>query len=263
MGFTDVLSTDSYTMVNLKYIELFGHVAAIYLSEIIRIIPKAVKKKAIIEGNYFKIKRDYIEERVKLDRAKQLECDSYLASFGIIAVKPDDEDCIAVNLEMLTGWVTDTDPSLIKEAQAVAKKQTKTKAKELKVKKTAATEEEKQTKTKAIIATMIRIALEVNPVKDETFEKAYIGWVEAVYANKRFLTREVITNFINTISKFSPDYNVQLEVISYATNSGYSEAAWAINVYNRAHQTNGRPAMINSTPQKVATINSVNTNNGI
>ena len=71
----DLLSTDMYISFNIKLAHRIGLQAAIYLGELLNINKKAIQKEKIIDGNFFKLNRDYIEQRTTLQKQEQKELD--------------------------------------------------------------------------------------------------------------------------------------------------------------------------------------------
>ena len=62
----DLLSTSNYVSYNIRLAELLGLHAAIYLSELMNINDKAIRKNKL-NDNYFKLKREYITSRTTFD----------------------------------------------------------------------------------------------------------------------------------------------------------------------------------------------------
>ena len=62
----ELLSTSNYVSYNIKLAELLGLHPAIYISELMNINDKAIKKDKL-EDDYFTLVRSYITARTTLD----------------------------------------------------------------------------------------------------------------------------------------------------------------------------------------------------
>ena len=79
----DLLSTANYNMYNITIANKLGLHSSIYLSELMNINDKAIRKNKI-EDNYFTIDRAYIKSRTTLDEREQKELDKVLFNLGIL-----------------------------------------------------------------------------------------------------------------------------------------------------------------------------------
>ena len=62
----ELLSQSNYISVNIKLAKIFGVEGAIYISEILNIYDKAVRKNKV-EDKFFTLDREYFEERTTFD----------------------------------------------------------------------------------------------------------------------------------------------------------------------------------------------------
>ena len=67
----ELLSSSNYVNFNIKVAQILGLKAAIYLSQIMDINEKAIRKNKV-DNNYFTIDRKYVESRTTLTRDEQV-----------------------------------------------------------------------------------------------------------------------------------------------------------------------------------------------
>ena len=79
----ELLSTSNYVSYNIKLAELLGLHAAIYISELMNINDKAIKKNKV-DQEYFKLDRSYITSRTTIEESEQLEIEENLLKLGIL-----------------------------------------------------------------------------------------------------------------------------------------------------------------------------------
>ena len=79
----DLLSTANYNMYNVSVANKIGLHASIYLSEIMNINDKAIRKNKV-EDNYFTIDREYVEKRTTLKKEEQIDIDKLLLELNIL-----------------------------------------------------------------------------------------------------------------------------------------------------------------------------------
>ena len=79
----ELLATDMYVSYNVKLAKTLGLTSAIYLSELININRKAIEKNKIKDG-YFKINREYIEDREIDYGQRKSAADSSVGHFAYI-----------------------------------------------------------------------------------------------------------------------------------------------------------------------------------
>ena len=90
----DLLSMDNYVSYNIKVAEILGLHPAIYLSELMNINDKAIKKSKTKE-NYFTVDRSYITRRTTLSKEEQLKIDKQLFEIGLLKPNSDCKDSIS------------------------------------------------------------------------------------------------------------------------------------------------------------------------
>ena len=99
----DLLSMDNYVSYNIRVAEIFGLHAAIYLSELLNINGKAIKKEKT-KDNYFKLDRKYIVKRTTISTTEQKKIDQELLAVGILKLG-EDPDTVTLDIASLTSVV--------------------------------------------------------------------------------------------------------------------------------------------------------------
>ena len=79
----DLINTSNYVSYNIKLAQLLGLKEAIYLSELLNINDKAIRKNKI-NNNYFDIDRKYLETRTTLNVSEQDKIEKTLIKLKII-----------------------------------------------------------------------------------------------------------------------------------------------------------------------------------
>lgn len=211
----ELLSSSNYVNFNIKLAQVIGLNAAIYVSQLIDINDKALRKKRVNDG-FFTIDRKYIKSRTTIDEATQREIDQVLLRLNIIQKHPDKYNTISLDISVLTSIMMTPDEDLIKDiTQIVA--QTEKKVKKL-------------TKEERTLSDLQQCIITNNP----ELKQAYIDWITAVYQKDGFMTRQAVISAQSNIDTFSNhDLDVALKILELATISAYRDVTWAINNYKK------------------------------
>jgi hypothetical protein len=211
----ELLSMSNYVSYNIKLAELLGLHAAIYISELMNITDKAIRK-SVLNDNYFKLQREYITKRTTLDEKEQLEIEQNLIKLGILE-KGETEDDLSLNLTTLTTLLMSTDEQLIDNVKKLATIRNKT--------------------PKATKAQKIKDELKTNIVTDNSeLREAYSEWIDAVYAKQGWMSKKAVIAAQNVVDNFSNrNLDIALKLLEIASINGYRDLEWAINVYKRQH----------------------------
>lgn len=211
----ELLSTSNYVSFNIKLAELLGLHSAIYVAELMNINEKAIRKEKLNESSFL-LDRDYVCKRTTLPPKEQLSIEKNLIKLGIIEKPSEDENCIVLNITTLTTLLMSTDEDLISN-----------------VKKLSSTKSKRETKADAI-----RNNLKTNIVTTNVeLLKAYSDWIDAVYANKGWMSKQAVIEGQRVVDEFSKrDLDVALRLINIATIHGYVDMTWAINRYDEQYK---------------------------
>lgn len=229
----ELLSTSNYVSYNIKLAELLGLHAAIYISELMNINDKAIRKNKLTD-NYFKLKRDYITSRTTLDEKEQLDIEQNLLKLGILEKGESDND-LSLNITTLTTLMMSTDEQLIDNVKKLTKLKNKT--------------------PKATKAEKIKEELKSNIVTaNEELKEAYYEWIDAVYAKQGWLSKKAVVCAQSQVDEFSKrNLDVALRLLEIASINGYRDIEWAINMYNKQHTISYKVQNTPSQPMPVRT----------
>lgn len=208
----ELLSTSNYVSFNVNLAELLGLHAAIYVSELMNINDKAIRKEKMNESSFL-LDREYVTKRTTLSANEQLDIEKNLIKLGIIEKPTEDENCVILNITTLTTLLMSTDEDLISNV----KKLTKIKSKS------------KETKADAIKKTLKTNIVTTN---GELIE-AYSDWIDAVYAKQGWMSKKAVVVAQSVVDEFSKrDLDVAIRLINIATIHGYVDMTWAVNRYD-------------------------------
>ena len=217
----DLLSTSNYVSYNIKVAELLGLHQAIYLSELMNINDKAIRKEKL-NKSAFNLDREYIVSRTTLSVEEQLDIDNHLIKLGILE-KPS-EDSIILNLNVLTTLMMSADEELITNVKKLVKIKDKSK---------------KRTKAEAIRDT-------TNP---ELIE-AYSEWIDAVYDKEGWMSAKAVKIGQETVDRFSNhNLDVALDLLAVAALHGHRDISWSIPKYKEQYmiKRNTKPPVNSSS----------------
>lgn len=213
----ELLSTSNYVSFNIKLANLLGLQTAIYISEIMNVNDKAIRKDKVSESS-FSLDRDYITKRTTISVEEQLEIDKNLIKLGIVEKPNDDVNCLVLNINILTTLLMSSDEELLENVEHLSKLKNK--------------------KSKTTKADAIRQNLKTNIVTTNVeLIEAYSDWIDAVYAKQGWMSKKAVTIGQGVVDNFSNrDLDVALTVISIAAMHGYVDMQWAINKYVEQHK---------------------------
>ena len=222
----DLLSTANYNMYNVSVANKIGLHASIYLSEIMNINDKAIRKNKI-EDNYFTIDRSYVEKRTTLKPEEQIEIDNLLLELKVLE-KSDENNCkVRLNVPVLASLLMSDDEELLQDVSKLVKKN----------------KSKKLTKSEAIAKN-----LKLNIVTDNIeLRNAYFAWIDSVIAKDGWMVKTAVMSAQNAIDTFSQrNLDVALKVLEIATINGYRDMSWAINKY-KSDNRNIKQNFVNPT----------------
>ena len=212
----DLLSMDNYVSYNIKVAEIFGLHPAIYLSELMNINDKAIRKSKITGESAFIIDRKYIEKRTTFTKAQQIEFDETFKEIGLLKVDQINQNQMTLDIAVLT--------SIMSEGKEFIK--------ELKL-QTKRTSKNRRTKDE-VIKDELKSSIRTTNVE---LYAAYSDWIDAVYAKQGWMSKksvEVAQTEVDIVS--NRDLDVALKIIEIAAIRGYREMEWAINTYKQDYE---------------------------
>jgi hypothetical protein len=108
----NLLNTNNYVSVNITLAKMFGLEAAIYCSELLNIYDKAKRKDRLVNGDSFKVDREYIEKRTTVSIDKQLEIDSIWQQINLVIKDKDNQDVIKIDTQLVANLIAGTNTSI-------------------------------------------------------------------------------------------------------------------------------------------------------
>ena len=177
----ELLSTSNYVSYNIKLAQLLGLHSAIYLSELMNINDKAIRKKKT-DNTSFKLDRKYITSRTTLTLQEQLDIESNLIKIGILEKPSDDKDVIILNINILTTLLMTDNEELIGDVKSLKKSKTG-----------------KQTKAEAIKETLKENIVASN----EELREAYSSWIDSVYAKQGWMSKKSVVCAQQVVDDFA------------------------------------------------------------
>lgn len=213
----ELLSQSNYQSFNIKLAHLLGLETSIYLSALIDINEKAIRKDKVIEGDFFSIDRDYITKRTTLSNNKQEKIETELNKTGLIELS---NEYIKLCLDTLTSLVMSEDENLEKDLSNF-KKAVNSKSK----------------------SDFILESVKRNIDSSLPYEliKAYSDWLDAVYAKFGFVSKQTLFSAQKEVDE-AANHNLDkaIEIINIATARGWRDLKWAVKVYSEQHPCNNK-----------------------
>lgn len=219
----ELLSTSNYVSYNIKLAELLGLHAAIYISELMNINDKAIKKNKV-DQEYFKLDRSYITSRTTIEESEQLEIEENLLKLGILE-RGESDDLLSLNITTLTTLMMTTDEELIDKIKKGRKRKSRSSNKSTKADK-------------------IKENLKANlRVQNAELRQAYEGWIDAIYDKQGWMSVKCVTVAEDTVDEFSGrNLDIALKLLEIASIHGYRDIQWAINMYNKQYSVSYKPS---------------------
>lgn len=209
----DLVSTDMYVSYNVKLAHRIGLQAAIYVTELLNINRKAILKSKIDEEGFFKIDRNYIEERTTLGKGDQKKLDEILIELKVLSKK--DKDQVNLNTDNLTGLLLEENDKIVTEISKEVSKKSKTK---------------KATKQEAIQANL----KESITTQNDELRKMYEFWIDSVIAKQGWMSKVSIIEGQKAVDSYTNrDLDLALKIVSIAATNGYREMTWAIKTFEK------------------------------
>lgn len=217
----DLVDPGNFVSYNIAVANILGLNVSIYLSELIRISGKAVKKKAL-KNDFFLLDRNYVQSRTTFTPVQQKQIDETLIELGLME-KSKNQDEMKINIEALAKLFSSENKDLTKSIE-----------KWIKIKERA----NKPTKTQA---TANGLKLYIKADNDEIRE-AYEGWIDGVFANPNgFLSKRSVEYFQTVVDNYcNHDLDLALNIITLATINGYRDPSWAIAAWEKDKSFNYR-----------------------
>lgn len=221
--FIDIMSKDSYLLVNKKMVRYFGLELSTYFAVLLDVYPRVIEKKwdTLMATGYFPLKREYVEKECGIPVEQQLALDQALIRIGVLQVNPENPNEIGINVQQMAEYLLDDDVKVLEKLQKKAK-----------TKPTDVAAAKRQGK----IATFTGFTATLSHTPE--VQEAYKLWVEAIIEGKKGnLTKGVIQIFHDTLTEFTQDPATQVALIRQAAASGYTNVSWVLPKNRPAYGT--------------------------
>lgn len=238
----DLLDANNYIMVNKNAIQILGLQSAVYISELLTIYKKAIKKNKLIEKKYFLIDRNFITKDSSLTKSQQLTCEKALCDVDIIDINKNNNDLLYLNVEILASILSAQDVRLLQEV-----------SKTVKVKET---KDDKKLNDRQRSIEKAKLAIRCNNPK---ILYAMKDWIESICANpNKFVSEQQVIKFQDKLNDYcNGDQDKALKIIELACIHQYIDCDWAITAYEKQSNTPKinlfTPSQVRVTTQKRCT----------
>lgn len=213
----ELLSPSNYVSFNIKLAEILGLHPAIYISELMNINDKAIRKDKVNESS-FSLDREYVHKRTTIPVEEQLDIEKNLIKLGIVEKPTDDTNCVILNINVLTTLLMSTDEELIGNIKKLNKVKSKS---------------GKTTKADAIRQTL---KTNITTTNVELYE-AYSEWIDSVYSKQGWMSKQAVVMGQGVVDDFAKrNLDVALAVVNIAALHGYRDMTWAITKYKEQYQ---------------------------
>lgn len=193
--------------LNKRLIKIAGFEVAAYWAELQSVLKQVVKKQTMDEKGFFLLDRSHVERETTLTVSKQLKCEEKLIELGVLLRDAENPNKIAIAVNGMVAVITDEDTTKLKKTG-----------------KTSA--DAKAAKIAGMKATMKKAIVETDPEIRAAYERWIDGMIDA--ANCRF-TKAVVQVFEKTVTEYTNNKAIRLQIIEIATINSYKDATWAIN----------------------------------
>lgn len=216
---------DNYISFNVKVADVLGLNEAVYLSELMNINEKAIRKSTVVD-NFFTIDRAYLTKRTTLTKEQQLKIDKFFSEIGILTIDPENHNAITLNISVLTKLLDaeegeDTIKQLKDNRKAIQKLKSNN----------------KMTKEQQSCEEMKTYILTDNT---ELYE-AYCDWIDSVFSKLHWMSAKSVKVGQKLVDEASGrDLDIALKIIEIATVNGYKDMTWAVKTYKENYELNYR-----------------------
>ena len=216
---------DNYISYNIKVAEILGLHEAIYLSELMNINEKVVRK-CTTKDNFFTVDRKYITQRTTLSKEEQIKIDKKFLDIGLLTIDESCNNTLTLNLAVLT--------SLLGGEESSVQDLKKLKEKLSRPVKGTKQEYEKNTMKSYIKTTNVELY------------DAYCDWIDAVYAKLGWMSKKAVQVGEKLVDETSNhNLDVALKIVEIAAVNGWKDMQWAVKTYKDMYELSYR---VNSAP---------------
>ena len=213
----NLLSQNNYVQFNITLANTIGLHSAIYLSELMDINDKAVRKNCLVD-NTFVIDRQYVKSRTTLSEDEQKKIDSELSAIGVLKVDKKNKDKVEIDINMLVSIMSSENEHIMDDVEKIVKSKAKS------------TKSSKTDKTAFFANAAKNAVVTIN----EELQTAYYNWIDSVISKTGWISAKTVTEAQDTIDNYTHrNLDVALAILSIAESNGYRDIIWAIQIYEQ------------------------------
>lgn len=223
----ELLSSDNYGQYNISIAQQLGLNTAVYLSELLNINDKAIRKAKLNSENFFTLDRKYIEKRTTITKTQQLNIDKKLIELGILNTDVENPNVLSVNITVLLSFLNEGILPVVEKPDN-AKPDVTVPQKEPTKRKTK----------KEVVIQELKGSIKTT---DERLQAAYYEWIDSVYQKLGWMSNKAVYVAQREVEEASRgNTEVALKIIEIATVNGWKDITWAIKSYKKDYEPSYR-----------------------
>lgn len=207
-----------------KLAQMFGLNVAIYAELLVDIYNKATKKGKLDPEGYCEIDRAYVRLQTTLDPEEQVRCDAVLQNVGIVDRSFYDVNSLKVDKGIYATILYGTDVGVLTDLM-----------KKSKVKREQTSADKRALQAYGVKKAILETNPEIKQAIDNLVDSSYSGTGK----NRIPFTKQMLEVFMNTIRAYTQDPKAIITIINIALASGYTQAAWAIQQFEKDYVRTG------------------------
>jgi len=209
----DLLSTSNYISFNIEVARILGLKQAVYISEMMNINSKAIRKNKI-DDKFFKLDREYLTKRTTLTIDEQLDIEKALIEVGVIQRDSKDKELLCVDIETLASIVSGSNIELDKDIGSIMKRKAS-----------------KRPKAECI-GDNLMLSIKTTNVE---LKSLYREWIDSVIARQGYMTKAVVIDGEQKVDKYSNhNLDIALEIVKIASLNSLNNMNYAIERFEKS-----------------------------
>lgn len=211
----ELLSPANYISFNIKLAKNIGVLNAIYISELLNVNEKALRKGKLAD-NFFTIDRKYIESRTTFDVVTQKQIESQLIKIGVLTPSTGVLDTFAINFNLLASLSQCEDEDLLKYVEVPLPKQRKR-------------SKSKDVEKKSSQVTQLKDCIDTS---NDELREAYYQWIDYVCAKGTHMTDLFVKDTQKKLIEYAKgDVRIMIDVLTIGAKYAYRDLKYSIGVY--------------------------------
>lgn len=226
----ELLSSDNYVQYNVRIAQLLGLNTAVYLSELLRVSDKAIRKAKLNDNNYFTLDRKYIEKRTTLSKYQQLNIDKKLIELEILKVDENQDNILSLNLAILISLLNDDTPLTQKNCKIEDNTNEEQSNVDCNPKQSKKGRKTKEETSKLELKNSIQVC-------DDRLKSAYYEWIDSVFTKVHWMSNKSVYVAQRIIEEVSGgNIEISLKILEIAAVNGWKDITWAVKIYKQDYE---------------------------